>query len=104
MLYREGSEQASQGYVMAMQGVDRDRCQWTALLKCNLPQPCPPIYFWRAKKMEWFEIGQGLSTQSLSPCSCFLPLCAPELSSPALSHSKFKLQHGCPSSHSCIPH
>lgn len=37
MLYREGSEQAGQGYVMAMQGVDRDRCQWTALPKCNLP-------------------------------------------------------------------
>lgn len=48
MQYREGSEQASQGYVMAMQGVDRDRCQWTALPKCNLPQPCPPTYFWRA--------------------------------------------------------
>lgn len=48
MLYREGSEQAGQGYVMAMQGVDRDRCQWTALPKCNLPKPCPPTYFWRA--------------------------------------------------------
>lgn len=48
MLYGEGSKQASQGYVMAMQGVDRDRCQWTALPKCNLPQPCLPIYFWRA--------------------------------------------------------
>lgn len=47
MQYRGGSEQASQGYVMAMQGVDRDRCQWTALPKCNLPQPCPPTYFWR---------------------------------------------------------
>lgn len=98
----EGSEQAGQGYVMAMQGVDRDRCQWTALPKCNLPWPVhPPIS--GGLLLEMFEIGQGLSTQSLNLCSCFLPLCAPGLSSPALPRSEFKLQHSCPSSHSCIP-
>lgn len=53
--------------------------------------------------MEMFEIGQGLSTQPLNLCSCFLPLCAPGLSSPALSHSSLKLLHSWPSSHSCIP-
>lgn len=43
---RRGEQAGRQGYVMAMQGVDRDRCQWTALPKCNLPQP--PTYFWMA--------------------------------------------------------
>lgn len=43
--------------------------------------------------MEMFEIGQGLSTESLNPCSCFLPLRAPELSSRALSPSaRFSLK------------
>lgn len=43
--------------------------------------------------MEMFEIGQGLSTQSLNPCSCFLALCAPELSPRALSPSaRFSLK------------
>lgn len=78
MLYRAGSKQVSQGYVMAMQGVDRDRCRWGALLKCNLPQPGPPTYFWRASSG---DVQNRSKTWSLNPCSCFLPSCAPELSS-----------------------
>lgn len=102
MLYREGSEQARQGYVMAMQGWTGTDAKGQLSRNAASPSPVhPPIF--GGPLVEMFEIGQGLSTQSLNPCSCFLPWCAPELSSPALSHSKFRLQHGCPSSHSCIP-
>lgn len=54
--------------------------------------------------VEMFKLGQGLSTQSLNPCSCFLPLCAPELSPQALSHSKPGFSTVLPQATATSPH
>lgn len=102
MLYREGSKQANQGYVMAMQGVDRDRCQWRALPKCNLPQPSPPTYFWRASSGDVRNRSRSVDTVS-KPLQLLPALACSRAVIMSIVLFKTELQHSSPSTHSCIP-